>query len=422
MTGDSTRLGARPAAVHVVPAVGVPLVDPEGGSLLSRDSPHSLAGEGRSRWPIVAGIPFLRTGRDALRETALAALDAGDERSALIALLADQDDYARTPPADPAALDRLVTAVDDGSASLRDAMAGLNFGPVADYFAHRPSTPTYLSGLALLGLHLPGGAAVVEVACGIGHFLRELAIRGVPALGLDVVFAKLWLARRFVVPAGVDLICGDAVAGWPLGRASGSVVAFCHDAFYFLPDKSGVIASFRRTIGEEGRILIGHAHNSGFDHRGVAGEPLRPEEYAGLLPGSVLYDDAELAESAWGDRSATAREPAELSRVEAVALAWDPSGRLSDDHCDWPPCDILTVPADRVLTLNPLLEERDGLLTPRWPSPGFEAEYAAGSGYLFGEPVPRFPTPRRPDSGAEGREERDRLARRRILLDLPERW
>ncbi len=423
MTGGSTRPDTRPTALKADFAVGVPLVDPECRFPLRQDTPHSLAGEGRSRWPIVAGIPFLRTGRDALRKTALAALDAGDERSALIALLADQDDFARTPPAGPAALDRLVEAVDHGSASLRDAMAGLNFGPVANYFAHRASTPTFLSGLALLDLHLPRGGMVVEVACGIGHFLRELTSRGVPALGLDVVFAKLWLARRFIVPSGVSLVCADVVAGWPLGRVSGPVVAFCHDAFYFLPDKPGVIASFRRTIGEEGRILIGHAHNSGFDHRGVAGEPLRPEEYAGLLPGSVLYDDAELAESAWSDRLAMPREPAELSGIEAVALAWDASGRLADDHRLSPAYAPLTIPeANRVLTLNPLLDEREGILTPRWPSPAFEAEYAAQSGYLSGESMPRFPIPCCLDPSAESREERERLARRRILLDLPERW
>ena len=423
MTGTWPCPGDLPLALRDNPEDGVPLIDPENGDPLRRDTVHSLVGEGGSRWPIVDGIPFLRTGRDALRKAALNALDAGNGRSARIALLADQDDYARRPPPGPAALDRLVASVDDGSASLRDAMAGLNFGAVADYFAHRPSTPTYLSGLALLDLHLPQGAAVVEVACGIGHFLRELASRGVPALGLDVVFAKLWLARRFIVPGGVRLICADAMAGWPLGRAPGPTVAFCHDAFYFLSDKSGVLASFRRTIGEQGRILIGHAHNSGFDHRGVAGEPLRPEAYAGLLPGCVLYDDAELAEWAWGDRPAVPREPAELSGVEAVALAWDASGRIAAAERPSPASPQLVIPAaDRVLTLNPLLEEREALLTPRWPSPEFEAEYSAGSGYLLGEPMPRFPIPCRLDPGTEGREERERLARRRILLDLPERW
>ncbi len=402
----------------------IPLIGPDSGLPLRRDQPWSLS-DGRTRWPVVEGIPFLRVNRDSLRLETLAALDSGDGRRALSILLADQDDYARIAPPDEESRRELIEAVGSSRATLRDAMAALRFGPVADYFAYRWSSPTYLSGLALLDRF--GGdddsGPVVEVACGIGHYLRDLSLRGRRCAGVDVVFGKLWLARRFVVPGGVPLVCGDVAAGFPLGPIASGVVAFCDDAFYFLPEKPKVIASLRRLVGEGGRILIGHAHNRDFDHGGVSGEPKTPEEYASLLPGCSLLDDAELARSAWSDAEAPERSADDLAGVEAVAMAWSASGghllRGSDQQL------LLEPPCGASLRINPLLVEREGMLEPRWPSSRFEAEYASASGYLVGERVPDPSTLEAARVGAVGRgsnPEVDRLARRRILLDLPEGW
>ena len=73
------------------------LLSPTTGRPLFAGRPGSLT-DGVERWPVVAGIPYLRTGRDALRDAALAAIDRGDERTALALLLRDQDDWARIPP------------------------------------------------------------------------------------------------------------------------------------------------------------------------------------------------------------------------------------------------------------------------------------------------------------------------------------
>ena len=123
---------------------------------------------------------------------ALARLDAGDREGALVLLLADQDSWWRGETADPTALRELVRR---GTAlTLREAMRLLSWGPVADYFAHRWSDPTFLSGLALVEAHWRGPATAFELACGIGHHLREWSRRGLRAAGADVVFAKLWVA------------------------------------------------------------------------------------------------------------------------------------------------------------------------------------------------------------------------------------
>ncbi len=400
----------------LAPSAASPWLDPITGRPLRSDGPWSLT-DGATRWPVIEGIPYLRRGRDDLRRSALDTLDAGDARAALVILLADRDDYATGLPPDPGTLGHLVEAVDSGRATLREAMAALNFGPVADYFAHRWSAPTYLSGLALLDRHRPDGASVLDLACGIGHYLRDLAARGVPCLGLDVVFSKLWLARRFLVDR-VPLVCGDAVTGLPIGPIKGPTVVFCHDAFYFLPEKPRLVVALRRLVGEDGVILIGHAHNRDFDHRGVAGEPWTPAEYAALLPGCRLFDDAELARSAWSESEAPAREPADLAEVEAVALAWSPAGPKGRSPAEG----TLTIPPiGSKLRLNPMLDDDEGTLRPRWPSARFEAEYAGDAPYLVGEPPPG-PELIHAASLGERNAEIIRLARRRILLDLPGRW
>jgi len=171
----------------------IALVSPITGAPLAPDTPHSLAADGE-RWPVVEGIPYLRVGRDGLVRDVLAMLDAGCRDDALVRLLADQDDWWTGPPADEAALRRLVR--DRNALNLREAADLLGWGRVGDYFVHRWTDPTYLAGLALLEAHWTAPQRVFELTCGIGRFLRELQNRGCAVGGGDVVFAKLWVAQN----------------------------------------------------------------------------------------------------------------------------------------------------------------------------------------------------------------------------------
>ena len=253
-----TGLVASPPATRV-------WADPVSGAPLRREGATLRSPDGR-RWPVVAGIPYLRTGRDELVGRVLEHLDAGRERDALAALLADQDDWAPTPPPRPDA----VATVLDGALSLRDAMRALAFGPVADYFAYRWSDPTYLAGLALVGAHRPRPATAFELACGIGQHLAVLAAHGTQVVGADVVFAKLWLARTYVV-GDATLVCCDASGVWPV-TGTFDLVA-CHDALYFLPHKAHVVDSLCRLAGADGTVVVSHAHNAEVENHS-AGEPL----------------------------------------------------------------------------------------------------------------------------------------------------
>ena len=202
------------------------LANPLSGEPLEYDSAHSLT-DGENRFPVIDAIPFLRVGRDDLRANVLQRLDAGDEKDALILLFQDQDDWARSEPPNEKDLPPLF---ENQHLTLREAMRCLRYGAVADYFAHRWSDPTFVSGLALLEYHLPRYAKIVfELACGIGHYLREFDLRGIEAVGADVVFSKLWLARKFVAPQA-KLVCLDANFDFPFADNSYDA-AFCHDAF-----------------------------------------------------------------------------------------------------------------------------------------------------------------------------------------------
>ena len=355
------------------------LHDPDTGSPLTADTTHSLSGDD-GRWPVCAGVPYLRTGRDAIRHEALRLLDAGDADGGLAVLLIDQDPFAPAAPPTVAECRSLVTDVRAGRCGLREAMARLHFGPVADYFAVRTSTPTFLSGLGLLSQY-GGDLPVVEVACGLGQLIREPARRGGSVAGIDLVFSKLWLARQFVTP-DAQLVCGDITVS-PFAAPTRGVTVLCHDAFYFFPDKPAAAAALMKLAGTGGRVLVGHAHNAAADHGGVAGNLLTPQGYADLFRGCEVFDDAAFTAAHLTGVPAESDHPAAFEGVEAVSLAWQEWATL---HPRAP--DDFALPVDNTpLVLNPMLEVVDGVLTPRWPSPRFAAEYRTAD-YLTGEPMP----------------------------------
>ena len=332
---------------------------------------------------MVDGIPYLRTGRAELTDRVSGLLARGDVDAARVALLADADDWWGEDSPPPEQLARVAHA-----GTLREAMDLLGMGRVGDYFAHRWSDPTYLSGLALLQAHWPGDRPVVEVACGTGHFLRELARRGCPdLLGVDVVWAKLWLAQRFVCPSA-RYVCADLATATVEVPAPAYVL--CHDALYFLRDKPAAVAAMRRLAGEGGTVVVGHTHVA---DRISAGEPWTARDYADLLGTGLLYDDDERTRALLEGRPPVPAPAAALEGSEAVALvAGDPLGRGPDLAEPLPP-----------LVPNPLYV--DGVLT--WPSERYAQEYAPRSTYL----PARLPDPLPADA-----------ARRRLLVDLPERW
>lgn len=394
------------------------LISPLSGKPLEFDSAHSLS-DGENRFPVVDEIPFLRVGRDDLRAKVLRALDTGDERAALILLFQDQDDWARG--AAPSETD-LQPLFENPHLTLRQAMRCLRYGAVADYFAYRWSDPTFVSGLALLEHHLsPAAKNVFELACGIGHYLREFNLRGIRAVGADVVFSKLWLARNFVAP-NARLICFDANFDFPFTDNSFDA-AFCHDAFYFLPKKKSVADELKRTTRAE--ILIGHAHNAEAENFST-GAAVSTGEYAALFADSISYDDAELTAAAIENRKPQPGETNELKNAAAIDLVFNANGETEMTN-GFQRQSFFEPTTRENLRVNPLLfgENREIQSSPVYPSERYASEYAPLSNYLKLSEDEREIL-KEIDSGAEvdleNEKTADEFARRRILLDLPESW
>ena len=380
------------------PVTGTALV-PDGLAFL-RDS------DGR-RWPVIDDIPFLRVGRERLADAAAARLAAGDTEGALILLLADQDDWWAGARPEPAALRELVRRRE--GLSLRTAMDLLAYDRVGHYFAHRWSDPTFVAGLALLEAHWRPAATAFELACGIGHYGRELAQRGLRFTGGDVVFSKLWLARHWLLPADAELVCFDAAAVWPVADRRYDLV-LNHDAFYFLEPKRSVLERLRAVVAPGGRLTISHVHNSGTDNLS-AGRAVSAADIARMFPDGAVYDDAELTAALVEARAPQAARPSDLAAVEAFSIEDLAAGSVPRAIVAG-----LAVPApERNLRINPLYAVAGDGLAVAWPSPRYEAEYGPRATYPrhIGRDIHR--------ALRAGAVPIDHV-RRRTLVDLPERW
>ena len=372
------------------------LISPISRRPLLADTPHSLGDGTGERWPVVDGIAYLRIGRASLVARALACLDACDRDAALMLLLADQDDWWTGPAADTERIRILVREAD--GLGFRAAMEHLGFGRVGDYFAHRWSDPTYLAGLALMEAHWSAPSTAFELCCGAGHYLRELARRGVDCTGGDVVFAKLWLARHWVVGRTGALVCFDAASPWPIADRRYDLVC-CHDALYFLEPKDAIVAGLKRAVAPGGTLAVAHVHNSAFDNLS-AGAAIDEPRLSGLFPRATLYDDAELTRALVEARAPRPRHWADLAAVEAFSLV---EGGTAAPR-------VLTAglalpPTGAALRRNPLYGADDRVV---WPSQRYRDEYAARATY--------------PLQASEAAHHPDPRARTRELVDLPERW
>ncbi|MEV1330441.1 methyltransferase domain-containing protein [Micromonospora costi] len=101
-------------------------------------------------------------------------------------------------------------------------------------------------------LRLRPGATVIDVGCGAGRAVAELADRGARAVGVDLDPAMLAAARgRF---PGIDVRAADAT---DLPLADGQAQGYRADKVYHvLPDPPAALAEARRVLAPGGRVVL----------------------------------------------------------------------------------------------------------------------------------------------------------------------
>lgn len=364
-------------------------------------------------YPIVAGIPYLRTGP--LAETAMSLLGAGEPERALFTLLGLEETKWEQ-------FERLLS--DQRRLKFQDALETL--GPTAEgtYLLYRFSDPTFLTSRAVLRAvgqdRRCWSGPILDLCGGAGHLTRSLSeLAGLNRLILaDISFWKLWLAKRFVAPQCQPLCC-DANHPLPFAKESFSLV-HCSDAFHYIWPRRLLASEMVRLVGDHGVVILPHAHNA-LCWNYSEGMPLTPSGYRDLFDGfsprlfkesalldgllnrrlvdlSVEYSDKDLEDESAFVLIAT-RLPGLFRRYELPA----------PEH------------VSGVLAVNPLYAlERDGervFLRLRSPSPEYDMEYDVKR-YL---PDRLELSERMLQNLGTGRFEGESkaLAERHVLLDVP---
>jgi hypothetical protein len=370
-------------------------------------------------FPLVAGIPILHLRANAI--AARAQVEAGRPDAALRTMVELDDESGAA---------RFEAAARSDRSTYKEVVEALGPNFEGGYFLYRFSDPTYVVAHAVVravaGTVLHGARRAVDVCGGSGHLARALLDLSAPAPVLaDLYFAKAWLARRFVVP-GCAAVCCDGNDPLPFARGAFGL-AICSDAFQYIWTKRRFVGEMERLVAaadeaEPGAVVISHTHNQ-LAWSPSHGQPLSPAGYRDLFEAFEprIFGEAGLLADVVGGG------PLDLSRRDAdAALDADPALTIvATDRRDVFQEHGLEVPSPPrgALRINPLYQaESDGTrvrLHLRFPSPEYEAEYAACRQYLPEEAEVDRPTWEALESGAPAAGSLADLRRRRIVLDLP---
>ncbi|MBI3853889.1 MAG: class I SAM-dependent methyltransferase [Verrucomicrobia bacterium] len=368
-------------------------------------------------YPVVAGIPYLRTGQTA--RAALGLLDVGKADEALFTLLGLEGRRREQFEA----LRR-----DTRSFTCQQALEILSPNPEGNYFLYRFSDPTFLVSESLLyalsqDTRCTEGR-MLDLCGGAGHLTRtlcNLAPDGEVWLA-DLEFWKLWLAKQFVAPE-CRAICCDAALPLPFARRSFSLIV-CADALHYVWPRRLAAGEMTRLVGREGAIVVTALHNA-LCENASAGSPLEPADWRGLfeeIPARLFAESAVL-NAILADRPIALsldHADAELATEPTlIAIASELEGLFRDYQL---PGDY---PFVRRPVLNPLYRRADNGSANSWtlqfPSPEYAEEFAACRRYLP-ERLTLTESQVKGLNGSGVGEELRELARRRVVLDLPENY
>ena len=371
---------------------------------------HGVLGCACCAYPIVDGVPIMKTSDDL--SDAIRAIERGaiDDARALVTDLPERDRATLRAP----------------FASFADAVTSLLPDGEGDYYVRRFGDPTFIvaDGIARAVARVVGpssaGRRFVDVCSGCGHLARTLdTLRShdaPPVMALDASFWRLQVMRRFIAP-DADAICMDANLALPLASHSASL-AICNDAFSYVWSKRALSADMQRLVHPQGAVVLTHVHSM-YGENATAGNTLAPSAYLALLDRPArLFDDARLRDERVRAQVVDLETPLTVDvgpDVVSIVASNDP--RVFAEH-------VLPDPlVHGVLRVNPLYlvtADDDRLqLELSFPSAHYAEEFRAARAYL----PTTLTIPRRWLERAHWNDV-DVLALRRssILLDVPESY
>ena len=128
----------------------------------------------------------------------------------------------------------------------------VDYDVVAEVYDCRYERSDYGPLLQLLLSFAAGSREILEVGCGSGHWLQELAGQGYDVMGLDPSSSMLRIARRKSRQPSFVQACAEAIPcrGMLFGRV------FCINAFHHFIDQKGFLAEAHRVLNPSGGIMI----------------------------------------------------------------------------------------------------------------------------------------------------------------------
>ena len=368
-------------------------------------------------FPVVDGIPVMHL--DAASSAARAQIEAGNTEAARLTMVG-------------------VTSADRGAAFMAlAANPEATYTQIVDalgpdleggYFLYRFSDPTFVVAEAVVNAVastvLGGHGRALDVCGGSGHITRVLAKHAESTVLADLFYAKLWLARRFMVP-GIAAVCCDGNVPFPFARGAFDL-AMCSDAFMYLWEKRAFVGELTRAVAGKphGTVFINHTHNQ-LAWSPSHGQPLTPAGYRHLfetIPARVFGESAFFGDVVGGTSIDLGRVQSdeELAGEPALTVIASPVEAVYGSHAlqtptssggDW-----------RVSPLYELTTDGDHVRgTLRFPDSDYEYEYGTCRAYL-----PNDVTVAHADLDALNQGEMvpaiADLIRRHVIVELPKKY
>lgn len=213
------------------------------------------------------------------------------------------------------------------------------FHELGHYFNLRFCQPRHLAALALLANVPAGPRPVLDVGCGLGHFEHYLSERRDPvaALGVDMNFFHVWIARHWVAPRS-HFVCANVADGLPFADGAGAAV-LCSDAYHYFPDRPSVLAEMARCAPGRPIVLsrVGNAAvmpNEGNEQR--VGEYLSEIGHGDAR----AFDESDLLRAYLSRRNPlteSAGDPRRLEHNKWLSFTWNLQAAGEDPREeDWP--------------------------------------------------------------------------------------